>query len=688
MSATPQLRRDLTVVEQTYRGEQSYIVKDPETRKYFRFKPLEMLVMQEFDGRRTCPEVARVLHEQGIPLTSAKVEGFARKLMHMGLMVRTLAERSVLMMERLRVERHRRVKRTHYQGSVLRMRWSVGDPDKFFDRVLPHIRFLFTPAFVKTSVVLFGVYFLLFLTKWPAVSEFLAVMSTPSTYTVLTVMAFWTTFMFLVIIHELAHGFTCKYFGGQVYEMGAMLFYFQPAFYCNVNDSWTFPELRKRIWVTAAGSWIELALASVAGVVWLMLEPNSLPWIVAGLVFVFGGVSTIVANANPLIPFDGYYALSDYLEIPNLRHRAFGYLSWLVKRHILRLETPDPEVDERERRILITYGVLASVYILSVFFFVGGLVYGWVSRGLGAIGTIAFVLLLWALLRDSLRTGLRAVATSVREHRTSLTSPKLWKVAGVGSAATILLGVLVPWPVTVPGFFRAAPVAQAYVTAPEDGLIDQIYVREGSRVTAGEPIIQMRHYDLERAALSVARLVDQLTVEANEARVLGRASLASRLETERNAQAARLASLEQRLRSLTLRAPFDGVVATPRIEELASIGAEAGDTLVHIIASDTLEIRIALDRAGASLVEPGNTVKLVSYSDIGHPVTAQVTSVSTAASETSGQTQIEARVRLAAALVQLRPGGTGEAKVIVRHSNIFGALWWNIRKRLKGDLLL
>ena len=79
MSATPQLRHDLTVVEQTFRGEQSYIVKDPKTRKYFRFKPLEMLVMQEFDGRRTCPEVARVLHEQGLPLTSAKVEGFARK---------------------------------------------------------------------------------------------------------------------------------------------------------------------------------------------------------------------------------------------------------------------------------------------------------------------------------------------------------------------------------------------------------------------------------------------------------------------------------------------------------------------------------------------------------------------------------------------------------------------------------
>ena len=74
----------------------------------------------------------------------------------------------------------------------------------------------------------------------------------------------WLTALVIIVIHELGHGYTCKYFGGQVHEIGAMLLYFEPAFFCNVNDAWTFPELRARLWVTAAGSWIQLVVASLA----------------------------------------------------------------------------------------------------------------------------------------------------------------------------------------------------------------------------------------------------------------------------------------------------------------------------------------------------------------------------------------------------------------------------------------
>jgi len=68
----------------------------------------------------------------------------------------------------------------------------------------------------------------------------------------LDVFLLWATGLVIIAIHELAHGYTCKYYGGQVHEIGAMLFYFEPAFFCNVNDAWTFPELRARLWVTAA----------------------------------------------------------------------------------------------------------------------------------------------------------------------------------------------------------------------------------------------------------------------------------------------------------------------------------------------------------------------------------------------------------------------------------------------------
>ena len=138
MSGAPRLRPDLTVVEQTYRGEQSFIVKDPKSRKYFRFRPVEVQVLQQFDGARSAADIAAELTETGIRLSAATVEKFAAKLKTMGLLERTLGERSVLMMERLRAQRRQRLKAPGPgHTDIFRMRWSVGDPDAFMDRTIP-----------------------------------------------------------------------------------------------------------------------------------------------------------------------------------------------------------------------------------------------------------------------------------------------------------------------------------------------------------------------------------------------------------------------------------------------------------------------------------------------------------------------------------------------------------------------
>ena len=100
------LRSDLTIVEQTYRGEQSFIVKEHATHKYFRFKLLEIMVMQRFDGEKSYAQVAAALAEEGLPFKASAVESFARKLSSMGLLERTVQERSILQMERLRAERN------------------------------------------------------------------------------------------------------------------------------------------------------------------------------------------------------------------------------------------------------------------------------------------------------------------------------------------------------------------------------------------------------------------------------------------------------------------------------------------------------------------------------------------------------------------------------------------------------
>ena len=679
MTLSPRLRPDLIIVEQSYRGEQSYIVKDPESHRYFRFRPIEALVMQELDGERTPAQIAAALSEQGFAFTEATVAGFARKLQQMELLERSVAQRSVLLLERLRAERHRRVKRTHYNGSLLRMRWSVGDPDKFFDRWTPRVRFFFSKPFLILSVALFVTYFTIFVTKWPEMHHAIRGLYTLSHYTLGSFLLLWVTFMGIVIVHEMGHGFTCKYFGGQVHEMGAMLIYFQPAFYCNVNDAWTFSDLRARLWVTAAGSWIQLVLAAIAGLVWLAAAPGTAVSQMALYAVLIGGVTTIMANANPLIPLDGYYALSDYLEVPNLRQRALAHVSWFVRRHVLRLTVPEPIATDRERKIFYIYGPLAFAYSTSILFFIVAALFGWVSRTIGALGVLAFAFALWGGLRGSVREWGRSLITSIREHRGKWSVPRRRRMAGGTLLVVLIAGLLVPWPINVGGSFSAVAPNVA-VTAPEAGVVAEVYAAEGARVTAGAPLVRLRSLGLDREAVTLRRLADSLAGREAIARARGNEASARHFAAERDEQAAKLGGILARLRTLTLRAPVTGVVVTPRLAESVGRWLPRGAVAVRLDAPDWIELRVMLERAGATLVRPGQPAALISYADVGRPVRAEVASVSAAGVP-------EARVRVTGE-AGLRPGVTGEAKVTVRRSNLFGALWWGIRKRVRSDLLL
>lgn len=684
----PRLRDDLKIVEQTYRGEQSFIVKEHATHKYFRFKLLEIMVMQQFDGEKSYAQVAAALAEQGLPFKASAVESFAKKLSSMGLLERTVHERSVLLMERLRAERNRRVKRTHYQGSILRMRFSVGDPNDFFDKWTPRLGFFFSKPFLAMSVVLFAVYAVLVVVEWPLVMQVIRTFYTPSQYSVQFFVVFWFTAVTVIVIHELGHGFTCKYFGGEVHEMGAMIIYGNPAFYCNVNDAWTFPELKARLWVTAAGSWIQMVVASLAAIALWAVQSGTVISQIAAVAVLIGGVTTVLANANPLIPLDGYYALSDYLEIPNMRQRALGYIGFLIRRHLIRMSVPEPQVDERERRVFLIYGALALLYTTTILTLLVGRLFGWVSGAFGALGAVAFLLFIWSVLKRAVRGWTQAVITSFREHRSFWTSRTVWSGTGFIAGGILLLGLLLPMRIEVGGVFTTAAPLDLALTAAEDGVLARVIAGEGTRVPAGAPVLVLRNFDLERRVVALERAADSLAAREVDARSRGAASDVARLAAAREEVSATLAALRGRLEQLTFRSPVAAVVVTPRLEELVGRRFERGDTVVRLLGNpDSLELRVALDRAGATLVRPGQTAHVVPYSDVGAAASLPVATVSAAAAGDSSEGQFQARVIVAAGRAY-RPGVTGKAAITVRRTNGFGALWWAVRKRVRSDLLL
>ena len=680
MTSHPCLRADLVLVEQTYRGEQSFIVKDPVTHKYFRMRPVEVAVMQSLTGDQTVAEAAAALAEEGVPISERALAGFVASLSRMGLLERTVGERTVLELERLRAERRQRRRAPLFRGELLRMRWSIGDPDSMLERWMPHLRWMFTPGFIGGSILLFLVYGLVVIGRWAEFHQGLASLYTLSSYTVGKVVLVLGTSLVLIVIHELGHAVTCKHFGGHVHEMGAMLIYFQPAFYCNVNDAWTFPELRARLWVTAAGSWIQLVMAAAAAVIWWAAEPGTLVSDIALIAVVVGGATTVFANANPLMPLDGYYALSDWLEIPNLRQRAAARLGWIVKRRLLGLDVPEPPGDARERRILLLYGILSAAYAGMVFVVLGFAAYGWVRRVFGALGALALLLALFLMLRSRMLEWWHTARGALRARWAVWRQSPPFRRYLLGAALVALVVLLLPWPVTVSGPFVAAPAMQSVVTAPDSGVVAAVLVREGMRVAPGTALLTIRNTALAEEAESAAWRRDSLARRAESARAAGDVARAAELDAALTSEAALAEGLEARDRALTLRAVNGGVVATPRPGLLEGRRADAGSPLLELIDDGALEARMTLTGAGATLVRPGQPARLILRD--GRTTQGIVESVWPEAPGGRGY----ARIRLA--VPGWRAGNTGLARITLRRSTVGGAIWWRLRGLLRTDLLL
>ena len=144
------------------------------------------------------------------------------------------------------------------------------------------------------------------------------------------IVQFFFILTFIGAIHEFAHAYAVKIYGGDVHDIGIALFYFTPAFYCDTTDSVLFPSKWHRLWVTTAGIYVEgfMLLGGHARVG--VSYPDTLLHEIAFKTMLFTGVSTVFFNINPLIKIDGYYALSSVLEIPELREESFRYIGALV----------------------------------------------------------------------------------------------------------------------------------------------------------------------------------------------------------------------------------------------------------------------------------------------------------------------------------------------------------------------
>ncbi len=548
------LRPVVKVRRQNFRGERWIVLENPFSNQYFRLRPAAYEFVARLQPERTVEEVWQQCLERfpdDAPSQESVIQLLAQ-LYFANLLQYDLAADSAQLFERYKKRRQREL---GFQFlNIMFMRFPLLDPDRFLVRTLPWVGKLISPfgAVLWFLVVLFGLQFVVEnFGELRAQGEgilspgnlFLLYLGTVSVKT----------------LHEFGHAYFCRKFGGEVHVMGLMLMIFTPMPYVDATSSWSFRERWKRMLVGAAGMITEIFFAAIAALVWARTGPGVVHSLAYNIMFV-ASVSTVVFNLNPLMRFDGYYILSDWLEIPNLNQRATRQLQYWAERWLFGVKSAaPPATTRREAGWMGVFGVTSGIYRVMVF---SGILLVVADRFL-IIGIVmaAVCLVSWA------------VTPLVRFIRYLAASPQLERVrpravgvtAGLAAVAIVLLAVI-PFPAS----FRAPGVVVASqrteVVNETAGEVETVLAPSGSFVKSGQPLMQLRNQELDLQIADTRAHLDEVNARLLQAMDLESADLEP-LTRLRDSVSAQLAKFTADAEQLTVRARHDGVWVAPEVDE-------------------------------------------------------------------------------------------------------------------------
>ena len=493
------MRPDLVAERQQYQGRTFWVVKDPLTLKYYRFHEEEFAVLKLLDGQSTLEQIRRRF-ERDFPPQRMSLEELT---VYVGSLHRAhlAISDSPGQGEQLYQQRREAARQKIWSsiGNLLSMRFRGFDPDRLLTWLDARIgRLLSWPMTVLCLVFclaaggLVAIEFESFRNRLPAFSDFFAVENW-----------FWLALTLAVtkVLHEFGHGLMCKRMGGACHEMGMMLLVMTPCLYVNVSDSWMLPSRWRRAAIGAAGMYVELILASLCTFLWWFSEPGLFNYLCLNVMFV-SSVTTVLFNANPLMRYDGYYILSDLLEIPNLRSKASAVLQRKLGKILLGLrEPPDPFLPQRHQWLFAIYTIAAGVYgwivTFSILWFLDQV---FKPYGLQIIGQMIALVSLYGLVVHPLWRLFQFFHVPGRIEKVNRAR------AMVSFAAVMMLlaaALFVPLPHYVECPFTLEPrdAASVYVSVP--GTLQTIHVSSGQHVAAGQPLVTLASIDVD---LTLAKL--------------------------------------------------------------------------------------------------------------------------------------------------------------------------------------
>lgn len=564
------LRHQVHLRRQMFRGEKWYVVEDPFTNQFFRIRPEAYEFVVRLRTDRTVEEVWKEcldLNPDHAPGQEDVIRLLAQ-LYQSNLLQYGLPEDSIKLFERYNKRRKKEI-RAKWLG-IMFLRIPLLDPDDFLKRSLRYVGRIISPAgaVIWLVTVLFGLK--LVIDHFGELVELGQGVLAPSNLFFL-----YLSMVLLKTLHEFGHAYACRHFGGEVHVMGVMLMIFTPVPYMDATASWAFRSRWQRAFVGAAGMIVEVFVAALAAMVWSSTGPGLVNSLAFNVMFI-ASVSTLLFNLNPLLRFDGYYILSDLLDIPGLHTRSSRHLRHLAERHLFGYrKSVSPARSRKEGGWLTAFGITSGFY--KVFVFVAIILF------------VADKFLLAGLIMAILCVVSFAVVPVVRFAGYLMHSPQLerTRLRAVGVTAGLLAGLflflqIVPWwhHFRAPGVLEAESFAE--VSSASAGLLQEIATPSGTQVKAGQLLYRLRDPEMNY-------LLEAARAEAEEAnnRFRKAVSVASAdlepLAIYREAAGQRLAQLQQRQADLDVRAPLDGVWVAPDIDDRIGMWIPRGAALGHVV---------------------------------------------------------------------------------------------------------
>jgi putative peptide zinc metalloprotease protein len=582
------------------------------------------------------------------------------------------------------------------------------DPDILLFHLNRRLGFLWTRLALAAEMLLLTVAIWTVCNNLPKLHESLG-----NLLTLHNIFLLWVTTMVVKVFHEFGHGLACKHFGGEVHEMGAAFILMSPFLFCDATDSWMFANKRRKLIVTMGGIYVELFIAGVAALVWANTDRGIVNQLSYNIMVVCS-ITTLLFNANPLMRFDGYYALADLLDVPNLREKARRYVLACMTTMTVGGAPTQEMVEIREdgivRKTIFTLFAIAS-YLYT--FFIVFRVIRIVGVKLEPIGlakwgqaleiafcATSFILPIYAFARE-----LRARA---KNNPGILMNARVLKSSLI--AVAILAAVaLCPWTVSVTTEFVLFDGNSDVVHAQSPGFIRKVEVKGGDYVKAGQVLAVLENAEMEARRGDVGDRLDSNYIQRRMAVAAGDGAAIRQARVDYGDLLQAKQNLDRACDELVLRSSTDGIIGNEDLDMRVGEFMQPGDVFCEVIPEKRLRVRIALNEREAGLVKTGQTLEFRTYAFPDRVFEGVVSKVFSAVSDSLPSDAMAARsggdvptavdsqgherpvlptfqaeLEIANPDGLLRPGMSGRGKILCEHSRLGVVIYRRIEELIKA----